>query len=942
MKNALLYDYDSFAKEAAKVCPDRVFTDFLHRYAYGVDASCYSYLPKVVVKAHNESEIIKLLALANRYGTPITYRAAGSSLSGQCSSEDVLVVANDGFKSMEVLDDGMALRCSCGVIGSDANELLAPYGRKIGPDPATITTALIGGIFNNNSSGMCCGTAENSYKTVRSVRVILTDGYVLDTSDKSSIKRFLSNKKQMVDDILNLRGWIMDDPELVELIKRKYKIKNTTGYGINTLVDYEDIVDILNHIFIGSEGTLGFVSEVVYNTVEDKKYKGCGLLFYEKLSDASKAVVALANMGRDRVVSAEMMDYLSLKSVQNLPQVPSFVKGLPEGTSCILFQSESNSESVLDENLEFIKDQLKHIPTAVPSLYSKDAEEYNSWWYIRKGLLPIAAGQRKSGSTVITEDLCFNIEDFTHGIEIITELFHKYGFVENGIIFGHALSGNVHFIITPDFNVPEDAQNFSDLVKEMAERVAAMEGSIKAEHGTGRMVAPFIELEWGVKGYQINRRLKDIFDPNYLLNPDVIITDDPEVYKKNLKAMTEIDPLYNMCMECGFCEKNCPSKNLTLTPRQRISLTREEARLRADGKHAEADELAKGYEYYGVDTCAACSMCSLLCPLGIDTAQIALSLRKVNAKGHSIAQAVYDNFPATLNAARVGVTLGGAAGKVVTKKLIAKVTKGAHDLTGLSPYAPTTMPKANTHKLRSRRVTEANRNVVYFSTCANRAFRPNQGYPDSRSLQQVIESLCEKANYNIIYPNNIEKLCCGLSFENWGETEHQALHELEEALYQASAGGIYPIVIDHSACFSHAFKHMPKLKILDVSEFLYTYILPELEVTKCNETLLVHKQCKIKKAGKGQYIELLAKACSDRVFNIKSFACCGFAGQKGFFTPELNKSATKDLAAEAKSVGATLGVSSSSTCEIGLGENSGIPFIGIAFVLDHCSRAKRH
>ncbi|MDY3983041.1 MAG: FAD-binding and (Fe-S)-binding domain-containing protein [Veillonellaceae bacterium] len=936
-------DYTTFAKAAEHICPKRVFTDYLHRYAYGIDASCYSYLPKVVVKAHNEGEVIELIRLARECGTPITFRAAGSSLSGQCSSEDVLIVANDGFKYIEVLDNGKAIRCSCGVIGCDANEALEPYHMKIGPDPATIGTALVGGIYNNNSSGMCCGTAENSYKTIRSVRVVLLDGTVLDTSDSSSVDAFIKTHKKMVADIMDLRKDIMDDPELVDLIRRKYKIKNTTGYGLNTFVDYENLLDILNHVFIGSEGTLGFVSEITYNCVENVPYKGCGLLFFKSLHDASEAVVTLGNMPRSKVVAAEMMDYLSLKAVQALDDVPDFMKkDLEEGTCAILLQSESNDEATLDANLEYIKDALSSIKTSIPGMYSKDPEEYNSWWTIRKGILPIAAGNRRPGTTNITEDVCFKLPDFTKGMEMITELFHKYDFLDGAAIYGHALSGNVHFNITPDFRDPKDRKNFGDLVKEMAERVSGVEGSLKAEHGTGRMIAPFIEMEWGKKAYEMNRRIKAIFDPERLLNPDVIITDNPNVYKENLKEQGIIDPMFNMCMCCGYCEKNCPSRNLTLTPRQRIGLVREEQRLRDIGNNELADEIKKGYEYYGVDTCAACSMCKYLCPLEIDTAQIALSMRQINPPGPGIARSVYKNFATVLNGARLGVTLGGVAGKIATKKLLAKISEDAHELTGKTPYVPKTMPKANTYKLRNRRNPNYQKNIVYFSTCANRAFRPNQGYSDTRSLQQVVESLCDKAGYNVIYPPHIESLCCGMSFENYEGVHKQAVKDLQNALWQATQGGIYPVVIDHSACFSHALKHIEGIKIMDISEFLYECVVPELNIQKCHERLMVHKQCKIKSSGRGQYLDLLAHLCSDNVFQIKSFACDGFAGQKGFFTPELNKCATKDLAAEVQKCGATLGVSSSSTCEIGLGENGGIPFIGMAYVLDRCSTSKRN
>ena len=939
--STLIRDYERFAKEANEICKGRVYTDHLRRYAYGVDASCYSYLPKVVVKAEDEREVRRLIRLCQQCGTPFTFRAAGSSLSGQCSSEDVLIVCNDGFKKMEVIDDGKALKCECGVIGSDANDLLKPYNRKIGPDPATLATALVGGILNNNSSGMCCGTAQNSYKTIRSIRVVLLDGSILDTSDQKSIDQFLKEKPQMVEDILQLRKDILADEELTHLIHHKYKIKNTTGYGLNSLVDFEDIIDIINHLFIGSEGTLGFVSEIVYNTVEDVPHKGCGLMFFSTLNDASLAVVALANMGRDKVVAAEMMDYQSLKAVQSLDNVPDFVREVPEGTSAILFQTESYSKETVDQNLEFIKDKLKDIPTAIPSLYSQDAKEYDSWWAIRKGILPIVGGQRRKGTTVITEDVCFQIEDFTKGIEMLTELFHKYDFVDGGVIFGHALSGNVHFNITPDFSDPKDTKNFGDLVKEMSERVSGFGGSLKAEHGTGRMVAPFIEMEWGRKAYEINRRIKAIFDPERILNPDVIITDDPDVYKKNLKAQCVIDDAFTICMECGFCEKHCPSRNLTLTPRQRIALLRETKRLENEGNFTLAAELKKGYEYFGVDTCAACSMCKGLCPLSIDTAQIALSMRRIDPPAPELAKKIYDNFSTTLQMCRAGVSLEGIAGSIITQKAISKITEGLHGVTGVTPYVPKTTPKANRYRLRSRIKPTNFEKVVYFSTCANRAFKPNQGYDDERSLQQVVESLCNKAHIDIIYPEHIENLCCGLSFENYDDVHERAVKDLHDTLMKASQNGKYPIVIDHSACFNHAFKHMPDLEINDISEFLCKYVVPHLDIEKCDERVIVHKQCKIKSLNKSQYIEDLARLCTDHVFNIKSFACDGFAGQKGFFTPELNKCATKDLAAEIAEYGATLGVSSSSTCEIGLGENGGIPFIGVAFLLDRCSKAKK-
>lgn len=931
-------DYVEFKNLAKEILKDRVYDSYLLRYAYGIDASCYAYTPKIVVKVQNESEVIAILKIATKCNTPVTFRAAGSSLSGQACSDSVLVVANEGWRDYEIKDNGYTISLAPGVIGADANAYLKPFGTRIGPDPATINTAMIGGIYSNNSSGMCCGVAQNSYHTIKSVRVILLDGFVLDTADDASLALFLQTHSHIVNELLNLRKEIVSDPELSALIERKYKIKNTTGYAINSLLDFSEIRDILNHIFIGAEGTLGFISRVDYSCVKLAAATGCGLLFYSNLDDAASAVTRLASLSRDEIAAAEMMDYASLKSLKGVSGIPPELLDVAPGTSCILIQSEADDEAKLDLNLSKIKNLLADIPSAKPNAFSKDPDVYGVWWKIRKGLLPIAAGFRRPSATVITEDVCFKIEDFCSGVAMLGELFEKYGFSDNAIIFGHALAGNLHFIITPDFNNPSEYEAFADLVAELSHKVASMEGSIKAEHGTGRMIAPFVELEWGKKAYSINRRIKAIFDPENLLNPDVIITDDPEIYRKNLKAMNEIDSLYNTCIECGACERNCPSRDLTLTPRQRIGLLREMARLKELGDEALVAELEAGYDYYGQQTCAACSMCSLLCPLGIDTANIALSLRKKVFKNtEKIAQKIGDNMEKTINIARFSLGLASGVSKIIGAKNLTRITSLARKLSQNLPYAPEVMPNPNKYTLKSRQ-NSGNKKVIYFSTCINRAFGAKPNYSDTRSIQEVFESICAKAGVSVIYPEGLGGMCCGLGFENYESISHEKGEAFVKWLNNASNNGEIDIVIDHSACFANTITHAAKgagLKIYELSEYLYT-LLPELNIKPKEAGVLVHKQCELKKVKKDDFIELIAKACASRVYNIDSFACCGFAGQKGFFTPELNISATKDLKKETTFKLITLGVSTSSTCEIGLSSASNVPFVNVAYLLDSC------
>ncbi|MBX7490992.1 FAD-binding and (Fe-S)-binding domain-containing protein [Helicobacter turcicus] len=925
--------FSAFVKEVKSACKE-VFESYLLRYAFGVDASCYNYTPKLVINALNEEEVLSVLALVRKYGIAITFRAAGTSLSGQASSNSVLLIANKGFKGIKLNEDASIIECECGVIASEANEVLKPFGKKIGPDPATIATALMGGILNNNSSGMCCGVSQNSYHTIHSLRVVLLDGSILDTGDALSCENFCKTHKNLIKTLFSLREGILKDEDLKKLIKNKFKIKNTTGYSINALLDFSETRDIINHLFVGSEGTLGFVSKVRLKTIKDSAFKGCALLFFKNLEQTSRAVVSLARL--PLVNALEMMDYACLSAVKDYEGVPNILKECKEGYTCLLLQSIADSAKELDKNLTELKEHLKDLKLAFEPLISTEQNEFDSWWKIRKGLLPIVAGARKKQTTVITEDLCFKIEDFCEGAELIKTLFEKYGF--EGVIFGHALSGNLHFIITPNLNDQVQYENFSALVCEMSEKVSLMQGSIKAEHGTGRMVAPFVELEWGSKAYEINKAIKTAFDPLRLLNPDVIISDDKEIYKKNLKAMNAIEnlplesELINRCMECGFCEKNCPSKDITLTPRQRIAVLREVSRLNALNDFSKANQLLKEYEYYGVQTCAACSRCLDLCPLNIDTAKIALTLRKsLNAKFLPLAQKAYENFDRLLSFAKFGVSLTNGASRIFGEKRLSKISSFGHKFH--LPYIPEKMPLANSYILESK--FEFDEKIVYFSACSNRIFKPNlKSFQDQRSLQEVVESLCLKAQISVLYPSNLSKMCCGKFFENFPSIKDKNSEYLKAELFELSLKGKLRIVVDHSSCFYEMFKNFKDLQVLDLSEFLFS-IASKLKLRKGDKRILVHKLCLLKKLDKAHFIEDLARLCSDEVGVIRSFECCGFAGDKGFFTPELNQSATRNLKFETKDY--DLGVSSSCTCEIGLNSYCELDFVHIAYLLDALS-----
>lgn len=1015
-------DFEGFIAEAKEIFNDRIYTDYLRRFAYGIDASCYAYVPRVVVRAVNESEIITLFTLSQKYNTPLTFRAAGTSLSGQACSDSVLVLANAFWQDIEIIGNAESIKCSCGVIGVEANEALKPYGKKIGPDPATINSAMIGGIFSNNSSGMCCGVKQNSYNTIKSARFILFDGTILDTSENAkpneSIESFLQKHKDKADSLLTLRKEILQDRELCELIKRKFAIKNTTGYSINALLDFSEIKDIINHLFIGAEGTLGFVSLVEYECVEDYAFKACALLFYKDLALGAKAVEILA-ANESLVSAAEIMDYACLDSAKGLDSAPSELERIESGACAILVQLESGTKKELDSKIAHISKELESVPSLFGVHFSSDEKLMASWWKIRKALLPLAAGNRPSGSIVITEDICFPISTFAQGIDAITKLFEKFNF--QGIIFGHALSGNVHFIITPNLNDEKESQAFAEFMEAMVDSVIALQGSTKAEHGTGRMIAPFVEKEWGAKAYAINRRIKEIFDPHSLINPDVIISDNPQIHTQNLKQSSEVEDFINQCMECGFCEKVCPSRELTLTPRQRIAVRKEIARLEAllngadsmDSKgvmesgaetRSEAiadlrdnaqklEELKQGYQYFGIDTCATCSMCSLSCPLEIDSGKIASKLSPATKGTFSrfVATQSAKHFSSTLSLAKGGLRIANFSSNMLGKNTLSNLSKKMSFL----PYIPHSLPRANAYRLESKDSNAQSQvAIIYFSTCINRSFAPQSSLKDTRSLQEVFESLCEKANVNVVYPQNLSNLCCGKAYKDYPQSaklkRKEVYKALDSSVKELQSKGVEQIhiVCDHSAC-SYELKNGLKeldstLTILDMPECIESTLLPRLHITPLDEDIALYAMCATRKGKWDKSLESIAKTCTNGEVIVHSKTqCCGFAGNKGFICSELNASALRELSEfyankqkgdsrgdsacglesqiengkidsslESTKQSTTqsnttqrhkrlrLGFSSSSTCEIGLNDKTNIIWQNLIYLVDSVSESK--
>jgi D-lactate dehydrogenase len=936
--------YQRFLVDASALVPrGRLFTDPLRTLAYGTDASFYRLIPKVVVRADTEAEVAGLLKAADRNDVPVTFRAAGTSLSGQAVSDSVLVVAGGSWNRCEIIDNGAGIRLQPGVIGGHANRYLALYGRKIGPDPASINSAMIGGIAANNASGMCCGTSQNSYRTVAGMRILFQDGTLLDTADPKSRDEFRHARKDLLDALDALGKEVRANEALAERIRRKYKIKNTTGFSLNALVDFEDPFDILLHLMIGSEGTLGFIAEVTYRTVVEHPCKASALMVFPHIENAATAAAIL----REQPVAAvELMDRASLRSVENKAGMPDYLKALSPQTAALLVETRSYTAEELQGQIRAVTDSLQRVPFGRPFAFTDRVAEYTALWNIRKGLFPAVGAVRETGTTVIIEDVAFPIDRLARATLHLQEIMRRFRYDE-AIIFGHALEGNLHFCFTQDFGPSEEVERYRGFMHDVCDMVVnAYDGSLKAEHGTGRNMAPYVEMEWGREAYAVMQRIKEIFDPKNLLNPGVIINPNPRAHVENLKPLPRANPIVDKCIECGFCEVNCPSKNLTLTPRQRIVVQREIARLRATCENpARLAELERGYRYPGEQTCAADGLCATACPVDINTGEHTKELRSQTVSPAARRAAAYaaEHFGQTAGAVRAGLKAAAAVHAVLGPTLMETLAAGARRLSGNRlPHWTRFMPRGiDGPRPRPVKRTGAPQ-AVYFPSCISRTMGPAQGDPDRDPLHAVTLRLLEKAGYEVLFPPRTEALCCGTPFESKGfmaQADAKA-RELEAALLEATDGGRLPVLVDTSPCLYRMKKVMDKrLTLLDPVEFTLSHLLERLHVAPVDETIAYHHTCSSVKMGLESKALALAKACAANVVVPDLVGCCGFAGDRGFSYPELNASALQHLRAGVAGT-CTAGYSTSRTCEIGLSAHSGIFYKSILCLVDKCTRPK--
>ncbi|WP_299128376.1 FAD-binding and (Fe-S)-binding domain-containing protein [uncultured Winogradskyella sp.] len=626
---------------------------------YATDASVYRMMPLAVALPKTVDDIKELIRFANTNNTSLIPRTAGTSLAGQVVGNGIVVDVSKYFtKILNVNENARTVTVQPGVVRDELNNYLKPFGLFFGPNTSTSNRCMIGGMVGNNSSGTTSIRFGVTRDKVLSMKVLLSDGSLVEFSNLSSSQ--FKDKLKLNTQEGHIYKTIYEALE-PDAVKKEIEAqfpkpeihRRNTGYAIDELIkskvftqslalEGESITNAFNmcKLLTGSEGTLAFTTEITLQLDElPPEQSAMVALHFSSIGNCMKAVKPLM---QHNLYTCEMMDdtILNLTKHNKRQQTNrSFIEGEP--VAILMCELKADTQKALQQQIDELLVTINTLNLSYASPVLKGNAIIKAF-ELRKaglGLLGNIIGDKKTVACI--EDTAVALDDLNDYISDFTALMKSHN--QNAVYYAHAGAGELHLRPILNLKNADDVSEFRAITTNVAKLVKTYKGAMSGEHGDGIVRSEFIPMMIGDANYQILKRIQSAFDPNCIFNPGKIVNalpmdqnlrygadkEEPAIetildFSKSKGILREAEK----CNGSGDCRK-LPEFGGTMCPSYRATKNEKDTtRARANAlreflTHSEKENKFNHKELKGVfDLCLSCKACASECPSSVDVASL--------------------------------------------------------------------------------------------------------------------------------------------------------------------------------------------------------------------------------------------------------------------------------------------------------------------------------
>jgi len=901
-----------------------VKNDIATRRLYATDASVYEELPESVAFPKNTEECIALGKAARKNKMSLIFRAAGTSIAGQCVGGGQVVDVSRFMTAILGKPKGNTIRVQPGVIHSDLDLFLKPFNLKFAPEISTSNRCMIGGMIGNNAAGSHSVIYGTTREHVVAIEALLSDGSVVEfgplTDDEVSAKcALLTAEGEIYRTITEVIS-----QHRTQILKRYPKpeiIRRNTGYPLDVLAQGQPWVKSgprfnLAPFLCGTEGTLAFTLSATLKLVEIPKAKGLSCIHFSSLE---QAMVATPTILKHQPAAIELMDRRLLALTENHiahRRNRQWIDGSPEAVLAVEFFGDSYSK--ITECFKKLTADLKQrqLGYAYRVISKEDTPKV---WAIRKAGLGLLMGvdQRKKPVAVI-EDSAVAPSDLPVYTKAISAIMAREKI--NCVYYGHASVGLMHLRPELDLAKAKDRLLFITLAEDVAGLVKRFNGSLSGEHGDGRLRAPFLEKMVGAEIYKAHLEIKKAFDPGNIFNPGKILTQGPideplRVVNHEVQWQGEtgfdwsgelgLPAVVEKCNGAAVCRKSagdgalCPSYHAT---EEELYNTRGRSNLLRFLLHSGPDfkqELLNPALVKSMDFCLSCKACQSECPASVDMARLKaeyLYQRRL-AHGLSFKDWLVCFYPYYL---RWGSAFPMLANKLQDNVFFKKIA-GVSPRCQLPPFAPVPFTR-NVGK--AVKAASSGRNVILLVDIFTQVQSPEV----AEDAVTVLKAASLTVHLVLMKTSPRQLISQGLLVEARVACQ-QLLRQIKAYPKDFLIVGLEPseLLVLHDevvGLFKAENKEQAgkiKSRAFLLEEFLATQFLSHKGIVERFTALLkkepvtvaIHTHCHQKALVGSEPTQTLFEALSGVQFELLNTGCCGMAGQFGYENPEFSEKVAK-------------------------------------------------